>query len=63
MFQPGLYNRCHDVLMMSLNLTTINILNVHVVDYCYIISRIRKNDAINLMQNIDLTEKAEHYKT
>ena len=49
--------------MMSLNLTTINILNVHVVDYCYIISRIRKNDAINLMQNIDLTEKAEHYKT
>ena len=44
--------------MMSLNLTTINILNVHVVDYRYIISRIKKNDAINLMQNIDLTEKS-----
>ena len=42
MFQPDLYNRCHDVLMMSLNLTTINILNVHVVDYRYIISRIKK---------------------
>ena len=28
--------------MMSLNLTTINILNVHVVDYRYIISRIKK---------------------
>ena len=42
MFQPDLYNRCHDVLMMSLNLTTINILNVHVADYRYIISRIKK---------------------
>ena len=28
--------------MMSLNLTNINILNVHVVDYLYIISRIKK---------------------
>ena len=26
-------------------------------DYCCIISRISKNEAINLMQNIDLTEK------
>ena len=40
----------------------IAILNIKGSDYCYIISLIRKNEAINIMQNADLTEKVEHYK-
>ena len=56
-FQPNVCNRCHDLLMMSMNLSDIAILNIKGADYCYIISRINKSEAINLMQNIDLTEK------
>ena len=37
-----------------MNLTAIAILNIKVSDYRFIIS---KREAINLMQNIDLTEK------
>ena len=38
-FQPSFCNRCHDLLMISINLS--------------------KSEAINLMQNMDLTK---HYK-
>ena len=31
-------------------------------DYCCIISLFSKNEAINLMQNADLTKKEKHYK-
>ena len=46
-----------------MNLSDIAILNIKGVDYCCIISGVSKGEAINLMQNIDLTKKAEHYKT
>ena len=49
--------------MMSMHLSDIAILSIKSTDYCCIISGISKSDAINVMQNIDLTEKAEHYKT
>ena len=63
-FQPYVCNRCHDLLMMSMNLSNIFILNIRGPDYRCIISGICKSDAINLMQNIDLTKKkTEHYKT
>ena len=52
---------CHDLLMMSMNLSDIAILNVKGFYYCCIIRLISKNEAINLMQNADLTEKAKHY--
>ena len=61
-FQPNIYNRCHDLLMMSFNLSDIDILNIKVSDYRCIISLISKNQAINFIQNADLTKKAEHYK-
>ena len=61
-FQPNVCNRCHD-LLMSMNLSTIAISNNKGSDYCCIISLISKNEAINLMQNADLTAKVEHYKT
>ena len=56
MFQPDVFNGCHDVLMVSMNLSDIAILNIHDANYCFIISRISKNEAKNLMQNIDVTK-------
>ena len=56
-FQPNVCNRCHDLLMMSMNLSDIAILNIKSANYCCITGRISKSATINLMQNIDLTEK------
>ena len=50
--------RCHNLLMMSMNSSDIAILNIEGSDYCCIISLINKNEAINLMQNADLTKKS-----
>ena len=47
---------------MSVNLRNIAILNIKGSAHGCIISLISKNEAINLMQNADLTKKAEHYK-
>ena len=44
--------------MMSMNLSNVAILNIKSTDYRCIISGISKSEAINLMQNIDLTEKS-----
>ena len=57
-FQWNFCNRCHDLLMMSINLSDIAILNIRGSDYCCIISLISKNEAIKLMQNTDLTGKS-----
>ena len=40
--QPNVCNRCHDLLMMSMNLSDIAILNIKRSDYHCIISLIRK---------------------
>ena len=55
-FQPDVCNICHDVLMMSMNLSNIAILKIQGIDYCCILSEISKNEAINLLRNADLTE-------
>ena len=47
--------------MMSVNLRDIVILNIKGSDYCCIISLISKKEAINLLQNSDLTEKSGTY--
>ena len=41
-----------------MKLSDIAILNIKGSDYCFIISGISKNEAINLMQNTDLTEES-----
>ena len=46
------------LLMMSVNFRDIAIVNIKGSDYFCIISLISKNDAVNLMQNADLTEKS-----
>ena len=55
-FQPNVHNRCHDLLMMSMNLSNIAILNIKGPDYCCIMSLIIKNKALNLIQNAQLTK-------
>ena len=42
--------------MMSMNLNNIAILKIKDTEYCCIISRISKSEAIKLLKNIDLTE-------
>ena len=46
-FQPDVCNRCHDVLIMSINLSSIAIGNILSVDYCCIINEISKNANAN----------------
>ena len=58
MFQLNVCNNCHDLLMMSVNLTDIAISNIKGSDYCCIISLISKIEAITLLQNADLSEKS-----
>ena len=55
-FQPNVCHRCHD-LLMSMNLSDIANLNIKGSYYRCIISLISKNEAINLLQNVDLTKK------
>ena len=42
---------------VSMDLRDIAILNIHGANYCCIISRISKSEAINLLKKVDLTEK------
>ena len=57
-FQPYVLNRYHDLLMMPMNLINIAILKVKNDNCRFIITGISKSEAINLMQNIDLTAKS-----
>ena len=45
--------------MMSMNLSDIAVLNIKGSDNRCIISLISKNDALNLLQNTDLTVKSK----
>ena len=56
-FSHNVCSGCHDLLMMSMNLSNFVILNIHCVDYRCIINGISKNEAINVMQNICFTDK------
>ena len=61
-FQTNVCNRCHDLLMMFINLSDIAILNIKGSDYPCIISLISKNETLKLSKNADLTEKVEDYE-
>ena len=56
-FQPNVCSRSHDLLMMLMKLSDITISNIKIDDYRCIISGISKSEAINLMQNAELTKK------
>ena len=56
-FHRYICKRCHDILIISINLNEIAILNINGAGYCSIINRISKSDALNLLKNVNLTEK------
>ena len=56
-FQPHVCNRCHDLLMISINLSNVAILNIKGTNYCCIISDISKSESINLMQKVNFSKK------
>ena len=45
-FQPNVCNKCHDFLMMSINLSNIASLNSKGSDYCCIISLMSKSQGL-----------------
>ena len=49
--------------MMSLKLSDIAILGICGVNYHCIFFRISKTEAVNLVQEVELNKKMEHYKT
>ena len=57
-FQWDLCNSCNNILLMSMNFSNIAILNIHVADYCCVTSGNSKSEAINIIQNIDLTKNS-----
>ena len=55
--QSSVCNWCHDPIMMSFDINSIAILNIHTVDCC-IIFGISKSQVMNLLKNADLSEKS-----
>ena len=47
--QPNVRNRCHDLLMISVNLSDIAIVNIKGSNYCCIIKLISKNKAMDFL--------------
>ena len=47
--------------MMSININSITILDIHGVDYCCIIADIHKSEAINIFKNPNLSRKVDHH--
>ena len=59
-FQINVCNGCHDVVMMSMNLSNIAILKIHGADYHCIITANSKSEAKNSMQKADLKDKKQN---
>ena len=53
-FQSYVCNRCYDLVMMSMNLSNIDVSNNKGAHYRCIIGEISKSEALILTQNIDL---------
>ena len=69
-FQDSVWNGCHDLTILSLNISDIAIITVKHVDYRFFIHKIRKSEAINLLKiyqvynyNFDNFVKAKKLET
>ena len=49
MSQTDISNECHDLTIMTMNLSDIAVLNINGADYCCIISRISKSETLSLL--------------
>ena len=56
-FQPFVYNDCHHILMMSIDIN-ITILNIDITDYRYIIFGISKSETIEIIKSSDLDKES-----
>ena len=56
-FQDSVCNFCHDVTMLSVNISDIAIITVKNVDYHFIIHKITKSEAVNLLKNSVLEDR------
>ena len=50
-FQESIFNGCHDLTMLSVNMSHIAVINTKNVDYCCIINNIIKSEGINLLES------------
>ena len=57
-FQLCVCNGCHNVLMISMNLSNTAVLSINCADYRCIISGISKSETVNLLQKADLNKKS-----
>ena len=51
MFSDYVWNACHDLTMLIVNISDIEIITVKNVDYCCIIHNVSKYEAIHLLEN------------
>ena len=56
-FQDYVCNGCHDLTMLSVNISDIAIITVKNVDYHFIIHKITKSEAVNLLKNSVLEDR------
>ena len=61
-FQDYVYNGCHNLTMLCLNISDVGIITIKNVDYRCIIHSINKSEAINLLANFVLGEMCETNK-
>ena len=57
-FQLDVCNGCHDLLMMSMNLSNVAILDIQGVAHRSIINGIIKSEPIDLLNNVNPNEKS-----
>ena len=57
-YEPYLCNGCHDLMQKAINFNDVAILSIKGNDYRFHFWYMSKNDAINLMNNSSLNEKA-----
>ena len=56
-FQDSVSSGCHDLTLLSLNISNIDIIIVKNVDYCCIIHNFRKSEAIHLLESSVLDDR------
>ena len=61
-FQDSVCNGCHDLTMLTVNITNIAFITIKNVDYRFIIHKIDKSEAVNLLTNSVLEDRGYIYK-
>ena len=56
-FQDAVCNGCHDLTMLSVNISDITIITVKNVDYRCVIHNISRSEAINLLESSVLEDR------